>query len=60
MFFCSFLHAWFYAQTTLMFTAVDAFSLNIDIWNSDANSVQGSLRASDSVNGTTHNRGRSF
>lgn len=45
-------NAWFYAQTTLTFTALDAFSLSIDIWNSDANGVQGSLRASDSVTGT--------
>lgn len=44
--------AWFYAQTTLTFTAVDAYSLTTNIWNSDSNGVLGSLRATDTVTGT--------
>lgn len=44
--------AWFYAQTTLTFTAVDAYSLTTNIWNSDASGALGSLRATDTVTGT--------
>ncbi len=45
-------NAWFYAQTTLTFTAVDAYSLTTTIWNSDANGVLGSQRANDTVTGS--------
>lgn len=45
-------NAWFYAQTTLTFTAVDAYSLTTIIWNSDANGVLGTQRATNTVTGT--------
>jgi hypothetical protein len=45
-------NAWFYAQTTLTFTAVDAYTLTTTIWNSDGNGVLGSQRATDTVTGS--------